>query len=148
MNREKIKISKEEIKEYLTHREPFLFVDEISEVVPGESAIGLKTFNGNEEFFKGHFPNFPVLPGVILIETCAQVSAFILLTIDKFKNSFGFLVNVDDFRFIKKVNPGETVKIVSKMINVKFGIAKSYVEAFVNDSLVAKGTIAIKIIEG
>ncbi|MFU2157630.1 MAG: 3-hydroxyacyl-ACP dehydratase FabZ [Caldisericum sp.] len=147
MNKEKIRISKEEIKQYLPHRDPFLFVDEITEVVPGINAVGLKKFSGNENFFEGHFPNLPILPGVILVEMCAQVSAFILLTVDKFKSAFGFLVGIDDFKFIKKVNPGDTVKVVANMLNVKFGIAKSYVEAFVDDNLVAKGIIAVKIIK-
>ncbi|BAL80921.1 3-hydroxyacyl-ACP dehydratase FabZ [Caldisericum exile] len=147
MNKEKIRINKEEIKQFLPHREPFLFVDEIIEVTPGNSAIGLKRFKEDEEIFRGHFPNFPIVPGVILVEMCAQVSAFILLTVDKFRNSFGFLVGVDDFKFIKKVGPGDTVKVIANMVNVKFGIAKSYVEAFVNDNLVAKGTISIKIVE-
>lgn len=147
MKLEHLKISKEEIKNYLPHREPFLFVDEILEVVPGESAIGIKRFNEDEPFFKGHFPNFPVLPGVIIIETCAQVSAFILLTLEKFRSSFGYLVNVENFKFIKKVHPGETLKVVASLANVKFGIAKSKVEAYINDTLVATGTIAIKIIQ-
>lgn len=147
MNKEIIRISREEIKQYLPHREPFLFVDEIDEVIPGSSAVGIKKFESNEDFFRGHFPNFPVVPGVLLIEACAQVSAFILLTVEKFKNSFGLLVNIENFKFIRKVNPGETVKIVANMINMKFGIARSYVEAFVDGNLVAKGTIAIKIVE-
>lgn len=147
MNKEIIRISREEIKQYLPHREPFLFVDEIAEVIPGNSAVGIKKFESNEDFFRGHFPNFPVVPGVLLIEACAQVSAFILLTVEKFKNSFGLLVNIENFKFIRKVNPGETVKIVASMINMKFGIARSYVEAFVDGNLVAKGTIAIKIVE-
>jgi len=144
--KEVVKISKEEIKDYLPHREPFLFVDEIEEAIPGEKAVGVKTFSEEESFFEGHFPNNPILPGVLIIETAAQVSAFILLTVEKFRNSFGVLASVEEFKFLRKVLPNEKIKVVSNLINMKLGLAKSKIEVFVNDNLVAKGIIAIKIL--
>lgn len=131
----------DKIKEILPHREPFLFVDEILEVEPGVSAVGKRTFTQSDFFFKGHFPDFPIVPGVILIEFSAQVSALMILLKDEYKNLFGYLTGVENFRFVKKVEENQTVIAKSKVIDFRHNIARSEVELFVFDTLVAKGVI-------
>lgn len=131
----------EKIKEILPHRDPFLFVDEILEVEPGVRAIGKRTFTSKDFFFKGHFPGFPIVPGVILVEFSAQVSAFMILLKDEYKNLFGFLAGVEDFKFMKKVQENETVVAKCEMLDFRHNIAKSEAELFVEDALVAKGVI-------
>ncbi len=144
----KSKIAKEKILSLLPHREPFLFVDEIEEVIPGEKAIGIKKFKSDEMFFNTSNSNNLTIPEAYIIEATAQVSAFILLTVNKYSNSFGLLASVQDFKFFNKVNLNETLRIIANLIGLKLGVAKSLVEVFVNNKLVAKGTIAVKIIEG
>jgi len=140
-----LKIAGEEIKDYLPHREPFLFVDRI-EIPVEKIVVGFKTFSSDEPFFKAYLPQESFLPGALIIEACAQVSAFILLAYKNFKDSFGYLVHIENFNFLKKVKPGETLKVISKFIGLRFGIARSRVEAYVNEKLVASGIVSIKIV--
>ena len=131
----------DKIKEILPHREPFLFVDEILEVEPGVSVVGKRTFTSNDFFFQGHFPDFPIVPGVILVEFSAQVSAFMILLKDEYKNLFGYLSGVEDFKFIRKVQENQTVIARCRVLDFRHNIARSNVELFVDGVLVSKGVI-------
>lgn len=137
-----LSLNKEQIKKFLPHRDPFLFVDEIIEVIPGKSVIGKKVVRKDEFFFKGHFPGFPIFPGAILIETLAQVSAFIILTMPGKENLFGLFTGVDKFRFKKIVKPGDVLTIKSRVISYRHGFAKSEGEIYVGGSIVAEGVVS------
>jgi len=134
-------LSKGDIEKILRQREPFLFVDEITDLVPGESVTGKKTFTGKEDFFKGHFPQMPLVPGVILMELAGQVSTFLILTVPKNRNLFGFFAGVDKFRFLKKVVPGETLTVEATLISFRHNVARSECKVYSDDSLVAQGVI-------
>jgi len=136
------KLSKQQVENTLPQKDPFIFVDEIIDLVPGESVVGKKTFTGKEDFFRGHFPNMPILPGVIIIELAAQVSAFLILAVPKYKNLFGFFASVDKFRFLKKVLPGETLVVKSKLSDFRHNIAKSVCKIYSGKTLVADGIIS------
>jgi len=98
-------------EEVLPHRAPFLFVDEILEVTPGESARALWRLTGEEPFFEGHFPGYPVVPGVLITEALAQTGALALLTDDRFTGRVVLLGGVDRARFRRQVRPGDTLEM-------------------------------------
>lgn len=147
INTNEPKLFKGDIERILRQREPFLFVDEITDLVPGESVTGKKTFTGEEFFFKEHFPQMPLVPGVILMELAGQVSTFLILTAPKNGNLFGFFAGVDKFRFLKKVVPGQTLIVESKLISFRHNVARSESKIYSNDSLVAEGVIAAVFVE-
>ena len=97
--------------EVLPHRPPFLFVDEIVEIVAGESARGRWTLTGDEAFFAGHFPGRPTLPGVLMVEAIAQMGAIALLTDDRFRGKLPLFGGVDKARFRRQVGPGDTLDL-------------------------------------
>jgi 3-hydroxyacyl-[acyl-carrier-protein] dehydratase len=137
-----LRLSLEELKKFLPHRDPFLFIDEVIDLHPGKSIVAEKYFSGEEEFFRGHFPGRPILPGVIIIETAAQISALIVLTIPAMKNFFGLFTGVEKFRFIKKVLPATKLTVKAKMIYFRHNLAKSEAQIFAGDELVAEGLIS------
>lgn len=131
-------ITMSEIKELLPHREPFLFVDRI-EKYDDEEVIGYRRFTDKDFFFKGHFPGYPVVPGVILIETMAQCGgAGIRLTGRVEKDVLFFLASVDKVKFRQQVRPGDEVKMVIKNLRVSPKTLKQSGKAFVGDQIVAE----------
>ena len=104
-------LNKEEIKEYIPHREPFLFIDQLTDIAKLKKATGVKTFTQNDKFFQGHFPEQPVVPGVILVEMMAQTAAALIAfsikeeTFDKIV----YLMNIDNTKFRKPVFPNEKI---------------------------------------
>ena len=95
--------------EVLPHRPPFLFVDELTAIVPGESARGIWRLTGDEWFFPGHFPGRPTLPGVLMCEAIAQVGAIALLTDPRFAGKLPLFGGLDGARFRRQVSPGDTL---------------------------------------
>lgn len=131
-----------EILRILPHRYPFLLVDRILEVEPGKRAVGLKNVTFNEEFFQGHFPSNPVMPGVLLIEAMAQVSAFILLSAGEDHSSKQLrLTGLDAVRFRRPVVPGDQVVFTVDFVAAKKSIVKVRGEARVDGQLCAEAEI-------
>ncbi|WP_081960711.1 3-hydroxyacyl-ACP dehydratase FabZ [Nitrincola sp. A-D6] len=133
-----------EIRKYLPHRYPFLLVDRVIELVPGESIVAIKNVTVNEPFFNGHFPDHPVMPGVLLVEAMAQAAGILgFKTMDKTPEdgSIYYFVGADDLRFKRPVVPGDQVKLEARVMSERRGIWKFAVKASVDDLIVCSATI-------
>ena len=133
-----------EVLKYLPHREPFLFIDEVIDIDLGNSIHAIKKVLPEEDYFRGHFPGNPIMPGVIIIEALAQASGILgFKTMDKTpqEGSLYVFAGVDNVRFRKRVRPGDTLHLFSKVVNVKRGIWIFDVRAEVNDELACSATI-------
>ena len=115
-----------EIKEILPHRYPFLLVDRITEMEEGKLVKGYKNITFNENFFQGHFPQEPVMPGVLILEAMAQVGAVAILTKEEFKGKIPLFAGADKVRFRQKVVPGDKLELSCEIIKLRgpVGIGK------------------------
>lgn len=129
----------EQIMKILPHRYPFLLVDRILEIVPGERAVGIKNLSINEPYFAGHFPGRPVMPGVLMIEAMAQVGACALLTVEQYWNYLAFLAGVDHVRLRRMAVPGDSLLIKTELLRIKGNIGKGRGEIFIDDELLCSG---------
>jgi 3-hydroxyacyl-[acyl-carrier-protein] dehydratase len=134
-----------EIRKILPHRYPMLLVDRIVEL-EAERIVGIKNVTGNEPFFMGHFPDFPVMPGVLIVEAMAQVAGVLVLSqIEDRKNKLVLLASVTEAKFRKPVLPGDQLRIEMKLIKRKTSIAKMYGSASVNGVVVAEAEMMCKL---
>ena len=116
-----------EIMEILPHRAPFLLVDRIDELEPGKRAVGCKAVSYNEPFFAGHFPQEPVMPGLLICEALAQVGAVAILSCEENKGKIAYFGGINKARFRQKVVPGDVLTLETELIKVKgpVGIGKA-----------------------
>ncbi|KOO37255.1 3-hydroxyacyl-ACP dehydratase FabZ [Priestia koreensis] len=114
----------QEIKDIIPHRYPFLLVDRILEVEEGQKAVGIKNVSANEEFFNGHFPDFPVMPGVLIVEALAQVGAVAMLKKEENRGRLAFFAGIDNCRFKRQVKPGDQLRLEVEMTRVRASIGK------------------------
>lgn len=137
-----------EILKLLPHRYPFLLVDRLKNVVPGESGIGIKNVTMNEEFFQGHFPENPVMPGVLQIEAMAQTAGIIVLTAfpeeERGGNSVYFMT-VDEVKFRKPILPGDVIEFYVKKEQAVRNVFKFRGEAKVDGKLVSQATFSAMV---
>ena len=134
----------DDILKYLPHREPFLFVDEVLNINKGSDIHAIKRLTGEEDYFRGHFPNNPVMPGVIIIEALAQASGILgFQTMNKTpeEGSIYVFAGVDKVRFRRRVGPGDNIHLYSKILNEKRGIWKFECRAEVDNEIVCSATI-------
>jgi 3-hydroxyacyl-[acyl-carrier-protein] dehydratase len=137
-----------EIFKQLPHRYPFLLVDRILECTPGKSIRGLKNVTINEPFFQGHFPGFPVMPGVLVIEALAQVSGLLSYVSGVAKSGGGaliFFAGIDGARFRKQVVPGDQLILESEVIRVVRGVGKFRTRATVDGELACEAELIAAI---
>lgn len=129
----------EEIMKILPHRYPFLMVDRIIEMIPGERAVGIKNVSVNEPYFQGHFPGQPVMPGVLQLEAMAQVGACALLSMDKYRDRLAYLAGVDQVRFKRQAFPGDVLTISTELVRIMGNIGKGRGRITVDNELVCAG---------
>lgn len=130
------------ILELLPHKAPFVLIDRVLEIEP-EKAVGIKNLSYNEPFFAGHFPSYPVMPGVLIIEAMAQLSGILASKVSKANaGSLMYLVSVDEAKFRKAVRPGDTLLLESRLIKQKAKLWKFEARATVEGRLSASASIS------
>ena len=143
----KTEFNLKEISDILPHRYPFLLIDKIQSLIPGESVTALKNITINEPYFQGHFPDQPIMPAVYLLECIAQTGAFLLLnTLDDPLKKNAFISGVDGARFRQPVFPGDQLKIDVIIAKRRLNICRFQGSCFVNNALVAEGLVSANIV--
>jgi 3-hydroxyacyl-[acyl-carrier-protein] dehydratase len=140
-----MELGSREIQEIIPHRWPFLLVDKIIELQPGVGATGIKNVSAGEIVFQGHFPDYPIFPGVLLIEALAQVGAVAILSLDENKGKIVLFAGVDGFRFKEPVFPGDTVRLEVQITKRRGPIGKGTAKATVGEKTVAQGELTFAI---
>ena len=135
-----------QIEEILPHRHPFLLVDYIEDYEPGEFAVGYKCVTFREDFFKGHFPQEPVMPGVLIVEALAQTGAVAILSLPEHRGKTAYFAGIDKAKFKQMVRPGDTLELETTIIRSKGPVGVGEAIAKVNGKLAAKAelTFALK----
>ncbi|MCI8342710.1 MAG: 3-hydroxyacyl-ACP dehydratase FabZ [Firmicutes bacterium] len=138
----------EDIKEIMSvipHRPPFLLIDKIEEIVPGQKVVAIKNVSMNEPFFVGHFPQEPVVPGVLIVEAMAQAGAYAVLKMDEYKGKTAYFGGIDKAKFRRKVVPGDVLRLEVEIVKLKkiAGIGKG--TAYVDGNKVCEAEITFMI---
>ena len=134
----------QQILNTLPHRYPFVLVDRVLEIVPGERIVALKNVTINEPYFVGHFPRLPVMPGVLIIEALAQAAALLTyqtLNLQQGDGTLFYFAGIDGARFKRPVTPGDQLRLEAELIRVMRGIGKFRTRALVEDTTVAEAEL-------
>lgn len=145
---ETIKLSNLEIQKLIPHRAPFLLVDKIVEIEWGKRAVGIKNVTINEPFFAGHFPGFPVMPGVLIVEALAQVGAVAVLGMPENKGKMAFFAGIEEVRFKRQVVPGDVLRLEVALTRVRGSFGQGTGEATVDGDLACRGSFMFMLAKG
>ena len=137
------------IQQLLPHRYPFLLIDKVIDVVPGESATGIKNVTINEPFFVGHFPGHPIMPGVLIVEAMAQTAAVLVMHTlgDSAVGKLVYFMTIDNCRFRRRVTPGDTLHIYVKKERARGPVWKFAGDVKVGDATVAEAQYSAMIVD-
>ena len=134
-----------QIEEIIPHRHPFLLVDYIEDYEPGEYAVGYKCVTFREDFFKGHFPEQPVMPGVLIVEALAQTGAVAILSQEENRGKIAFFGGIDKCKFKRKVVPGDKLRLETRIIRQKGPVGVGEAVATVDGQVAVKAQLTFMI---
>ena len=138
-------LDRDEIEAILPHREPFLLIDEVLELEPGERVVARKTVRADEWYLAGHFPGRPVMPGVLIVEGMAQTGAVAVLSQEENRGRLALFAGIDDVRFKRIVEPGDELIYECRLETVRGPIGKGKATAHVGEQLAARGTLTFAV---
>ena len=133
------------IEAILPHRPPFLLIDEVTELEPGKRVVARREVRADDWWFPGHFPDRPVMPGVLIVEAMAQAGAVAVLIEEENRGKIAFFAGIDDCRFKRVVSPGDTLTLVCEIGTVRGPIGRGKATAHVGDELAARGTLTFAV---
>ena len=133
-----------EIMEILPHRYPFLLIDRVISI-DGNKIVAIKNVTANENYFQGHFPIEPVMPGVLIIEALAQTGAVAILSKDEFKGKIAYFAGIDKAKFRRKVVPGDTLRLEVELTKLRGRAGVGYGIAYVDDKKVCEGELTFMV---
>jgi 3-hydroxyacyl-[acyl-carrier-protein] dehydratase len=136
-----------EIRQLLPHRYPFLLVDRIIEIIPGVKAIGIKNLTINEEFFQGHFPGNPIMPGVLIVEALAQVAGLLSFRSGASAGQLVYFLSIEKAKFRKPVVPGDQLKLEVAIVQQRSNVWKFSGNALVEDKIAAEADFTAMVID-
>ncbi len=137
----------DQIKKILPHRYPFLLVDRVDELEPGKRAVGVKNVTANEPFFQGHFPDFPIMPGVLIVEALAQTAGIAVAVQEENEGKLGVLASIEGIKFKYQVRPGDVLRLEAEILMSKLGVTKAKVKATVDGKVAAEGEIKFAMVK-
>jgi 3-hydroxyacyl-[acyl-carrier-protein] dehydratase len=138
-------LGRAEIEQILPHREPFLLIDEVLELDPGRRVVARREVRADDPWFVGHFPGRPVMPGVLIVEAMAQTGAVAVLVEEENRGKIAFFAGIDDCRFKRVVEPGDTLVLTCEIDQVRGPIGRGKATAYVGDQLAARGTLTFAV---
>jgi 3-hydroxyacyl-[acyl-carrier-protein] dehydratase len=141
----KTPFGREQIEKILPHREPFLLIDEVIELEPGERVVARKTVREDEWYLAGHFPGRPVMPGVLIVEAMAQAGAVAVLSEKENRGRLALFAGIDDVRFKRIVEPGDELELRCDLERVRGPIGRGKASARVGGELAARGTLTFAV---
>jgi 3-hydroxyacyl-[acyl-carrier-protein] dehydratase len=145
--KERLLLDAQQIQQIIPHRYPFLLVDRIIEVEWGVRAVGIKNVSMGEPFFQGHFPDHPVMPGVLIVEALAQVGAVALLGMEQNRGKMALFAGIDGVRFKRQVVPGDVLRLEVVVGKMRRGVGMGTATATVDGQLAVRGELMFAVVD-